>query len=448
MHDRFLIAGTGSGCGKTTVAAAVLRALSRRGVPLRAFKCGPDYIDPMFHTAALGVPSRSLDLFFETETGVRAQLARALSTGAVGVIEGAMGFYDGALGTTDAASAAHLARATGTPAVLVARPKGQSLSLAAVLKGFRDFAPNTLAGVILNGVSPGMYPYYRGIAEQAGLPAYGFLPDLPEAGFPDRHLGLVTAGEIAGLQGKLDRLADAAEQSIDLNGLLALAARAQPIPDRTDALASACSGKVRVAVARDAAFCFYYDDNFDVLRELGAELVEFSPLEDRSLPEGTQGVYLGGGYPELHAARLAANAEMRQAIRQAVGRGLPVIAECGGFLYLLHELAGADGVPYPMAGALPGAARLTDRLQPFGYVTLTAESDSLLARRGETIRAHEFHYAQAEDAGGGFRAVKPNGRGWPCVHTGPALYAGFPHLYFRSNPEFAARFVRKCAAVR
>ena len=200
MHDRFMIAGTGSGCGKTTVTSSVLRALQRRGVALRAFKCGPDYIDPMFHTAVLGIPSRNLDLYFEEETGVRGQLARGLASGAVGVIEGAMGFYDGIAGT-DTASAAHLARVTDTPAVLVARPRGQSLSLAALLKGFREFAPNTAAGVILNGISRGMYPFYRGIAAKSGLRVYGHLPELPEAEIPDRHLGLVTAQEIAGKTG-------------------------------------------------------------------------------------------------------------------------------------------------------------------------------------------------------------------------------------------------------
>lgn len=448
MHDRILIAGTGSGCGKTTVTSAVLRALQRRGVPLRAFKCGPDYIDPMFHAAALGIPSRNLDLFFEDEAGVCGQLRRALSEGAVAVIEGAMGFYDGISGASDTASAAHLARATGTPAVLVARPKGQSLSLAAALKGFRDFAPNTAAGVILNGVSRGTYPFYREIAEKSGLKVCGYLPELPEASVPNRHLGLVTAQEIAGLQEKLDRLADAAEEGIDLDGLLALARRAAPFAGETAPPFPVCRERVRIAVAQDAAFCFYYVDNLDVLRAMGAELIPFSPLADAELPPEIGGLYLGGGYPELHAARLAENASLRESVRQAVNGGLPTIAECGGFLYLHETLAGADGIPYPMAGALPGGARLTDRLQNFGYVTLTAKRPSLLADKGGSIRAHEFHYACAPDDGGAFRAEKPNGRAWDCVHANRALYAGFPHLYFRSNLDFAARFVWACAAGR
>ncbi len=448
MHDRILIAGTGSGCGKTTVTSAVLRALQRRGVPLRAFKCGPDYIDPMFHTAVLGIPSRNLDLFFEDGTGVRGQLARALPPGAVGVMEGVMGFYDGISGTTDTASAAHLARVAGTPAVLVARPKGQSLSLAAMLKGFREFAPNTAAGVILNGVSHGMYPFYREIAEKSGLKVYGYLPELPEASIPERHLGLVTAQEMERLQEKLDLLAGAAEDGIDLDGLLTLARGASALADETAPLLPACKQRLRVAVARDTAFCFYYEDNLDVLRALGAEIVPFSPLLDAGLPPGIDGLYLGGGYPELHAARLAGNASMREAVRRAVSGGLPTIAECGGFLYLHETLSGADGIPYPMAGVLPGGARLTTQLQNFGYVTLTAQRPSLLADEGQSIRAHEFHYACAPDCGGAFRAEKPNGRAWDCVQATDTLYAGFPHLYFRSNLDFAARFLRACAAGR
>lgn len=440
---RLLLAGTGSGCGKTTVTTALLRALQRRGVPLAAFKCGPDYIDPMFHTEALGVPSRNLDLFFVDETEVRGQLARHVPTDGVGIVEGVMGFYDGVSGTTDTASAAHLAHATDTPAVLIVRPRGQSLSLAAEIRGFRDFAPNTLVGVILNGVSAGMYPYYRAIAEKAGLRVYGFLPPVPEAEIPDRYLGLVTAAEIGGLQGKLDRLAGAAEQGLDLDGLLALARIAPPLADECAPLTSVVDKPVRIAVARDKAFCFYYADNFDVLRALGAELVPFSPLTDAAIPKDIDGLYLGGGYPEVQKEQLAANRSMRESIRNAVRGGLPTIAECGGFLYLHRTLDGAE-----MAGVLDADATLTKKLQPFGYVTLTARRDNLLCRAREQIRAHAFHYAVSTDEGADFDAVKPNGRAWTCVYATETLYAGFPHLYFRANPAFAENFVRACARRR
>lgn len=448
MHDRILIAGTGSGCGKTTVTSAILRALQRRGIDLRAFKCGPDYIDPMFHASVLKLPSRNLDLFFEDETGVRGQLARSIPAGAVGVIEGVMGFYDGVSGTTDAASAAHLARATGTPAVLVVRPKGQSLSLAAVLKGFREFAPNTLAGVILNGVSKGMYPFYRETAEKSGLKVYGYLPDVPAASIPDRHLGLVTAQEIADLQEKLDRLADAAEEGLDLDGLLALARSTETLADETAPLVPVCKKPVRIAIARDRAFCFYYADNLDVLSALGAELIPFSPLDDRELPQDMDGLYLGGGYPELYAEHLAANASMRRSVKREIERGLPTIAECGGFLYLHESLAGSDGKRHPMAGVLKNRAYLTQKLGNFGYIALTARKDGLLLEKGESTRAHEFHYAASDCVGADFRAEKANGRAWDCAHQTASLYTGFPHLYFRSNLQIAARFVQKCADFR
>lgn len=449
VQPRLLIGGTNSGCGKTTVSSALLRALSRRGEPLRAFKCGPDYIDPMFHTAVLGIPSRNLDLFFVDERECRSQLARTIPADGCGIIEGVMGFYDGVSGTTDTASAAHLARATDTPAVLVVSPKGQSLTMAAALSGFVQFAPNTLKGVILNGISKGMYPFYKEIAEKSGLKVYGYLPRVPEAEIPDRHLGLVTASEIGDLQKKLDLLADAAEECLDLDGLLALARSAPPLTETAAPCAPVCDRPVRIAVARDAAFCFYYADNFDVLRELGAELIEFSPLQDAHLPEQIDGLYLGGGYPELYADRLSANRTLRDELAAAIRGGLPTVAECGGFMYLHeHMAAGKAEHAQPMVGIIPGTAQLTGKLQTFGYVTLTAQQDGLLCRAGEQIRAHEFHYAVSDDAGSAFRAEKPNGKTWSCVHMTDNLYAGYPHLYFRANRTFAENFVRRCAAMR
>ena len=331
-QPRLLIGGTGSGCGKTTVSSAILRALQRRGVSLCAFKCGPDYIDPMFHRAALGLPSYNLDLFFLSESQIRALTAQHLQGQTVGIMEGVMGFYDGVSGTTDQASAAHLARATQTPAILTVRPKGQSLSLAAMVQGFLQFAPNTIQGVILNDVSKGMYPFYRGILEQAGVKVYGFLPPVPESEIPDRHLGLVTAAEIGDIQIKLDRLADAAEECLDLDGLSDLAHTAPPLTDQFSPITPIAQTPIRIGVAQDRAFCFYYQDNLDMLTALGAELVPFSPLEDTSLPEAIDGLYIGGGYPELYAPRLASNRQLRAELKEKIGQGLPTIAECGGFI--------------------------------------------------------------------------------------------------------------------
>lgn len=440
---RIMIAGTGSGCGKTTVTLAVLRALQRRDIKLAAFKCGPDYIDPMFHKAVLGILSRNLDLFFIDEIEIRSQLVYHIPQDGLGVIEGVMGFYDGVSGTSDTASASHLARATGTPALLVVRPKGQSLSLAAMLEGFRSFAENTLCGVILNGISEGMYPFYEKIVEKSGLPCYGFLPSVQDAEIPDRHLGLVTADEINNLNQRIDTLADAAEYGIKLDKILKIAQSAQVLTDEAMSIVPVTKNPVRIAVARDRAFCFYYEDNFDVLRGLGAELVEFSPLSDERLPENIDGLYLGGGYPELHKMALSNNVSMRKSVSDAIFDGLPTIAECGGFLYLHRHLDGAE-----MAGVIDADAVLTDRLQPFGYVTLTARHDNVLCAQGGQIHAHEFHYAKSDSNGCDFIAEKPNGRKWNCVHATHSLYAGFPHLYFRANIEFAENFIRKCEARR
>ena len=431
-----MIAGTGSGCGKTMVTLAVLRAMQRRNIPLAAFKCGPDYIDPMFHKAVLGIPSRNLDLFFISEREVRGQIVRSIPQNGLGVIEGVMGFYDGVSGTTDTASAAHLARETGTPAILVVRPKGQSLSLAAMLSGFRNFAENTLCGVILNGIADTMYPFYRDIVQKSGLKVLGYLPSVPEAEIPDRHLGLVTADELKDLNYRLDLLADAAENRIDIEQILKISRIASQLSEK---ISPVTKKPVRVAVARDKAFCFYYEDNFEVLRNLGAELVEFSPISDSCIPENTDGLYLGGGYPELHISELLNNVKMRNSIKNAIEKGLPTIAECGGFLYLHEHLEGAE-----MVGVVRGNAVLTKKLQPFGYVTLTAQDDNMLSACGGQIRAHEFHYAKSENNGHDFVAEKPNGRKWPCVHTTKSLYAGFPHLFLRANIDFPEKFVRAC----
>lgn len=434
-----MIAGTGSGCGKTMVTLAVLRAMQRRNIPLAAFKCGPDYIDPMFHKAVLGIPSRNLDLFFISEREVRGQIVRSIPQNGIGVIEGVMGFYDGVSGATDTASAAHLARETGTPAILVVRPKGQSLSLAAMLSGFRNFAENTLCGVILNGIADTMYPFYRDIVQKSGLKVLGYLPSVPEAEIPDRHLGLVTADELKDLNYRLDLLADAAENRIDIEQILKISRTASQLSDDSEKISPVTKKPVRIAVARDKAFCFYYEDNFEVLRNLGAELVEFSPISDSCIPENTDGLYLGGGYPELHITELSNNVKMRNSIKNAIEKGLPTIAECGGFLYLHEHLEGAE-----MVGVVRGNAVLTKKLQPFGYVTLTAQDDNMLSACGGQIRAHEFHYAKSENNGHDFVAEKPNGRKWPCVHTTKSLYAGFPHLFLRANIDFPEKFVRAC----
>lgn len=440
---RLMLAGTGSSCGKTTVTCALLRAFSVRGKGLAAFKCGPDYIDPMFHTQVTGVPCRNLDLFLMGEQGVKATLARGGRQADLAVIEGVMGYYDG-LGDSSFGSAHHLAQVTGTPTVLVVGCKGMGLSVAALVSGYLNFRENNIRGVIFNQISPGIYPYYKKIVEEnTGLKAYGFLPQDSSVALKSRHLGLVTAQETRELSGIVTRLGNLGVQYLDLEGLWQLACSAGEVPDPPQPEIPP-GPPVKIAVARDRAFSFYYADNLELLESLGAELQFFSPMWDAALPEGCQGLILGGGYPELYGAALTDNHSMRAAVRAAVTEGLPTIAECGGFLYLQESLTAPDGRSYPMAGALPGHGAMTKQLVRFGYLTLEAKGDSLLLAKGERIPAHEFHYSDSDHCGDGYLAQKPNGKTWECGVVNENLYAAYPHIHFGGHPQAAKRFLDRC----
>lgn len=440
---RLLLCAPASGGGKTTLTCALLQALVNRGANPVAFKCGPDYIDPMFHSEIIGAKSRNLDLFFLGADTTRYLLEENSRDSGLALIEGVMGYYDG-IGLSADASAYDLARSTRTPAVLVLDGRGRALTAAAVVKGMRDFRPDSgIAGVVLNRVSPMLYPRLKeAIERETGVAVYGYLPNRPDCALESRHLGLVTAAEVAGLKEKLSALAAQAEETVDLDGLLKLARTAPALEARPMALPGPVEGKPRIAVARDKAFCFYYADGLALLERLGAELVEFSPLHDGNLPEGVCGLYLGGGYPELCAEGLAENRPMREAVRRAVLDGLPTVAECGGFLYLNQTLADGEGREWPMAGALPGRAANTGKLGRFGYITLTAKTGGLLGPAGTKIPAHEFHYWDTDAPGSDFRAEKPQStRGWDCVCHTPTLYAGFPHFHFCAVRSAAQRFV-------
>ena len=444
---QFLIAALRSGSGKTTLTCAVLAALKRRGLAPCSFKSGPDYIDPMFHRAALGVDSHNLDLFFSAPDTVRQLYAKGAAGHGAAVCEGAMGFYDGLGGVSDTASAWHLADTLGLPVLLVVQPKGASLTLAAEINGLKAFRnPSHLAGILLNDCAPHLYDLLAPMLErETGLPVLGYLPHLPDAAIESRHLGLKTAGEIADLQQKLERLADALV--LDWDKLLAVTDQRLPLegklsPKVTDEVnpgAFAC--RPRIAIAKDEAFCFTYAETLEALEEAGAELAFFSPLRDTALPEHTAALYLPGGYPELYAKTLSENKAMLSAIRQAVERGLPTAAECGGFLYLGQSLEDADGQSWPMAGVLPGNGFKVGRLVRFGYANLTARADSMLFRAGERLPVHEFHHWDSTDNGTAFAAAKSNGRSWDCGFANEHFYAGFPHLYW-AGTALPRRFVK------
>lgn len=441
---RIMLAAPASDAGKTTVTCALLAALSRRGQHIQAFKCGPDFIDPMFHSRITGTPCHNLDLFLCGERGVLQLMNRCGGGADLCVLEGVMGFYDGRDATPSCSSWA-VSQLTQTPVLLVLEPGGMAASLEALLRGFCGFRPNRIAGVLFNRIQPSLYPFYSRFARQAGLEPCGFLPDVPGASLESRHLGLVTAAEIPDFDRRMALLADAAEQYVDFEALDRISALAGALPP-AEPLPPVQTPPVpvRIAVARDEAFCFYYAANLDLLERAGAQLTFFSPLRDPALPPHTDGLWLGGGYPELYGRQLQQNASLRAEIAAAVRGGLPALAECGGFLYLQSRLTDAAGETFEMAGALPGESHMTAHLSHFGYTTLQAKSDNLLGPAGMRVPAHEFHCSVSSDDGGGWEACSDNGRR-ACVFSSPTLYAGYPHLHFYADPAMAARFVAACA---
>ncbi len=412
---RVLLTGISSGCGKTTVACAVLQALVDRGLRVGAFKCGPDYIDPMFHSRIIGAKSGNLDLFFFRENTLRYLLARNSRDRDVSVIEGVMGYYDGAGLASTLASSWETARAAEAPAVLVVPAKGAALSILAVIQGFLDFQPDSrIRGVILNRCTAmTCQGLAEAIRERFGgrVKPLGFLPELPECALESRHLGLVTAAEVEGLREKLHILARQAEETIDMDGLLALAEGAPPLAFQPVALPR--HEPVRIAVARDRAFCFYYEDSLEALEEMGAELVPFSPLSDRTLPEDIHGLYLGGGYPELYARELSRNESMRAAVREALEGGLPCIAECGGFMYLAQAIG-----EEPMAGVLP-AGKVPGQ------------------RQADPVRVCDAPGEKGQPS-------VPGGGGDPCPRVPPLGRRGPRRGFHRRKAERAALGLRLC----
>ena len=438
---RILISGVKSGSGKTTVTCGILKALIDRGYDVSSFKCGPDYIDPMFHTSVIGAYSRNLDSFFcDTPT-----LKHVIKKNAkdISVIEGVMGYFDGA---GVAGSSMDIAVKTETPAVIVIDCKGMAASIGAVICGFLEFQkPNNICGFIFNRLPESLVPDVKKMCDTFHTEYLGRFPTANECMIESRHLGLVTSDEIDNLKEKVSRLAGICEDNIDIDRMLEIASEAPDIDDDEISIERVTDENVRIAVAKDKAFCFHYEDNYDILRSIGCEIVTFSPLNDEKLPEDINGIILNGGYPELYASELSANKSMLKSIHDAVKSGVPTIAECGGFMYLHNKLEGNDGVKYSMASVIDGEAFKTGKLVRFGYINMKAEKDNMLVKQGETIRAHEFHYWDSTCTGESFLATKP-GRNisYRCINGSDTLYAGFPHLYFYGNIKMAERFVTCC----
>ena len=486
---RILLAAGASGSGKTLLTCGLLQVLVNRGIKTVSFKCGPDYIDPMFHTQVIGTKSRNLDTFFTGEDITRSLLAKNSADCEIAVMEGVMGFYDGVAGITTRASAYDLARVTDTPVLLIVNSKGMSVSLAAYIKGFMEYKKDShIKGVIFNQMSPMLYPRMKKlIEEELGIKVLGYVPRVEDCVIESRHLGLILPEEIPELKGRLLKLAEVLENSLEIEEILKLANEAPvleyPLLEKTDerslcqpAGTSAIAEKVkrevdaltemsqvytwkspkklRIGLAKDEAFCFFYEDNLDLLRSMGAELVAFSPVYDGHLPENLDGLLLYGGYPELNGKALEENLSMRQEIAAAIKDGMPCLAECGGFMYLHESMEGMDGKFYEMAGVIPGKVWHTPRLTRFGYITLKQNQGISHGKQETAILgesdlgvspAHEFHYFDSDNCGTAFHAFKPESkRGWDCMHGSDHLLAGLPHLYYYANPKIPQAFLKKC----
>ena len=450
---RILLAAGSSGSGKTLITCGLLEALVERGLKTASFKCGPDYIDPMFHSRVIGTKSRNLDTFFTVPKVTKYLLTRNARDCEVAVMEGVMGFYDGVAGTTTRASAYDLAKVTDTPVILIVNSRGMSVSLAAYVKGFLEYKKDShIKGVIFNQMSPMLYPRMKKLLEEElGVAVLGYVPKVEDCVIESRHLGLVLPDEIPELKDRLHKLAGVLEETLDIDRILELAGEA---PDLLDAKPESVtdfrlSEPVRIGVAEDEAFCFFYADNFRLLGEMGAEIVPFSPMEDKQLPDDLDGLLLYGGYPELNGKKLEQNTTMKDMIREKLKAGMPCMAECGGFMYLHEEMEGMDGNFYQMAGVIPGKAYRTPKLSRFGYVTLTQKKPALGMEDFGEIPAHEFHYFDSENCGEDFHAAKPESkRGWDCIHGTDTMLAGFPHLYYYGNPEVPKAFLKKCLAYK
>ena len=455
---RILLAAPGSGSGKTLLTTGLLTLFQNRGIRCRSFKCGPDYIDPMFHKYVLGIDSCNLDSFFLSQEELQALFRKRAADAELSVLEGVMGYYDGIGGNSTSASTYEVATITDTPAILVVNGKGSSLSLAAQIKGFLDYRKDShICGVILNKTNKMVGERLRPEIEKLGVRYLGAVPVCEIMDIKSRHLGLTMPQEQSELRGHLNAFAKQLEEYLDVDGILELAGYSgEKLPEagkteqsnqtdlnqeetKQDEIRPIDSESEpptrRMAVAMDETFCFYYQENLDFLRQHGWEVVPFSPLHDVALPEQVHAILLGGGYPELYAKELSANEPMLVSIRNAHAEGIKILAECGGFLYLQEHLEDEMGNCWPMAGLIHADGFRTEKLGRFGYISLTQNG-------AVRIKGHEFHYWESTAPGSAFRAEKPQSdRGWDCMYRTDSLLAGFPHLYYLSGPDLILSFL-------
>ena len=449
---RIMIAAPQSGSGKTLITCALLQALKEKNYYLESFKCGPDYIDPMFHKTVLGISSRNLDPFFTEDSITRMLLAKGQDSRDLAVIEGVMGLYDGLGGIREEASSYALAKATNTPILLTVNARGMGRSLLALLSGFLQYdTAHLIKGVILNQTPSSFASVLaKEIEETFHIPVVASFPVRDDVRIESRHLGLVMPYELEDIQSRLKIASQVLCENANIEQILEIAKSAPKLEYdvKRDIKQKLTEKTIRIGVARDEAFCFYYEDNLDLLKSLGAKLIFFSPLHDDTLPKDLDGILFGGGYPELYLKELEENESMRNSVKSAIENKMPSLAECGGFMYLHDTIFDSEKKPYKMAGVIHAGCMKKERLVRFGYLTLNSKTDSFL-KKGETIRGHEFHYYDSEDNGECAIAKKPVGtKSWECVHAGSDHWWGFAHLSYYSNPKFAEKFAEACRSYK
>lgn len=449
---RIMIAAPQSGSGKTLITCALLQALKEKNYYLESFKCGPDYIDPMFHKTVLEISSRNLDPFFTEDSITRMLLAKGQDSRDLAVIEGVMGLYDGLGGIREEASSYALAKATNTPIILTVNARGMGRSLLALLSGFLQYdTAHLIKGVILNQTPSSFASVLsKEIEETFHIPIVASFPVRDDVRIESRHLGLVMPYELEDIQSRLKIASQVLCENANIEQILEIAKSAPKLEYdvKRDIKQKLTEKTIRIGVARDEAFCFYYEDNLDLLKSLGAKLIFFSPIHDDTLPKDLDGILFGGGYPELYLKELEENESMRNSVKSAIENKMPSLAECGGFMYLHDTIFDSEKKPYKMAGVIHACCMKKERLVRFGYLTLNSKTDSFL-QKGETIRGHEFHYYDSEDNGECAIAKKPVGtRSWECVHAGSDHWWGFAHLSYYSNPKFAEKFAEACRSYK
>ncbi|KJS16087.1 MAG: cobyrinic acid a,c-diamide synthase [Peptococcaceae bacterium BRH_c4b] len=450
-YPRLVIAGVHSGVGKTTVSTALMAALARSGIKVQPFKVGPDYIDPGYHTAATGKCSRNLDAWFVGEDGIREIFMRAARDADISIIEGVMGLYDGR-GSGAEGSTAHVAKTLKAPVLLVLDARSMARSAAALVLGYKNFDPEVnLAGVFLNRVgSERHYNLLRqAIEECCGVPVIGYANRWDGLDLPERHLGLLPTAEKDNLDELLLTMADSVKQGVDPDRLVELSRIAPPIapPEKKIFPITPLPAVIRLGVVMDSAFNFYYQDGLELLSARGAELVYCSALSG-SFPGDIDGLYIGGGFPEMFARELSANHKFIDGLRAACAAGMPVYAECGGFMYMTRAVTDFEGNRHELAGVVPGECRMQKKRAALGYVTATALDDNILVDRGEVLRGHEFHYSVLElDQGipGAYRLAKEGTDGHRTDgYASGNILASYLHINFAGHPEAAGRFIGKC----